>query len=268
MLIIDHFNGGFFILLAFTLLFLFGFWFIFRDRSEKTKRIAVAALYTAGFLFFFLYKYWISVDEEYSILTAAAGKGAFSWWSELPLHLCNINLALVPVAVMSKNRPLLSFAFFMAPFGAILAMMSPAVGFAGYSFFVPRMAGYYITHLLVLITAPVLAMFGLYRPKFRDIPLTILYMLGLSLIIFGINWLLRLTHLNDFANYFYNIEPEQGTPLVFFYKLIPVPFVYMIPIMFLLPVYMGAATLPFFLVERAEAKKAAAAEDEEKPAEV
>ena len=264
MAVIDHTNGTFFVLLAIFIAFAFAFWLIFRKTSEKTRRIAVAALYIAGFAFFWLYKYWISIDEAYSVITAEAGKGAFSWWSELPLHLCNINLMLLPIAVLSRNRSLLSFVFFMAPFGAIFAMVMPDVGFYGFSLFEPRVFGYFVTHMLILVSSLILGLLDLYRPKFRDIPMTMVYAFGISFIVFGINMLFRATHVNDFANYFYTVVPPDGTPLVFFHKLIPVPYLYMIPVMLFLPVYMALVTLPFHLAAKKKEKEAVPEQTEAK----
>lgn len=262
MAVIDHTNGTFFVLLAIFIAFAFAFWLIFRKTSEKTRRIAVAALYIAGFAFFWLYKYWISIDEAYSVLTAEAGKGAFSWWSELPLHLCNINLILLPIAVLTKNRSLLSFVFFMAPFGAIFAMVMPDVGFYGFSLFLPRVFGYFITHMLIFVSSLILGLLDLYRPKFRDIPMTMVYAVAISFVVFCINLIFRATHVNDFANYFYTIDPPEGTPLVLFKKWIPVPFLYDLPIFPVLAGYMALVTLPFRLADKAKAKREAVAGEE------
>ncbi|MBO7376292.1 MAG: YwaF family protein [Clostridia bacterium] len=262
MAIIRPFNGTFFILLAIFILFTVGYWALFRKTSEKTRLLAVVGLYAAAFVFFWLYKYWISIDIDYSEITREAGEGAFSWWKELPLHLCNINLLLVPIAALTGNRYLLSFTFFMAPFGAIMAMAMPGVGFSGYSLFVPRVMGYYVTHMLVLIISPILVLFGLYRPKFKDIPMTLVYAVGISLVVFVINMALRLTHTEDYANYFYTIDPPAGTPLVLFKKWIPVPFLYDLPIFPVLAGYMALVTLPFHLADRKKVKEEAVAGEE------
>ncbi|MCQ2427343.1 MAG: YwaF family protein [Clostridia bacterium] len=248
MFIINGFNGTFMLLLAVFIGFLMGFWAIFHNRSEKTARIAVTLLYAAVFAFFWVYKYWISIDEAYSVITAENGEGAFSWWRELPLQLCNINLILIPIAVITKNKPLSAFAFFMAPFGAILAMLMPSAGFAGFSLFVPRVFGFYVTHMFVLIGSPMLALFGFYKPKFRDIPITLVSAFAITIVIFGINMLLRVTHTFDEANYFYCVEALNGTPLTWLWKLIPVPLLYMLPLFPVLAGYMALVCLPFELI--------------------
>jgi len=266
MAVIKPFNVTFLVLLAIFILFTIGYWALFRKASEKAKKYAVVGLYVAALIFYWVYKYWISIDEAYSVITAEAGEGAFSWWKELPLHLCNINLLLVPIASLTGNKYLLSFTFFMAPFGALFAMAMPGVGFSGYSLFIPRVMGYYVTHMLVLIVSPILVLFGLYRPKFRDIPMTLVYAVSISLVVFGINMVMRLTHVNDFANYFYTIDPPAGTPLVLFKKWIPVPFLYDLPIFPVLAGYMALVTLPFHLADRKKEKEEVAIEQTEAPA--
>jgi uncharacterized membrane protein YwaF len=60
-------------------------------------------------------------------------------------------MMLIPIAVATKSRPLMSFGFFMAPLGALMALLSPAVGFDGYSIWLPRMLGFYGTHFMIII---------------------------------------------------------------------------------------------------------------------
>ncbi|MBP5270431.1 MAG: hypothetical protein ILO42_05690, partial [Clostridia bacterium] len=76
MAIIRPFNGTFLILLAIFILFTVGYWALFRKTSEKTRRLAVAALYVAALGFYWIYKYWISIDIDYSEITREAGEGA------------------------------------------------------------------------------------------------------------------------------------------------------------------------------------------------
>ena len=180
--------------------------------------------------------------------------GGFNWWGELPLHLCNINLILIPIAVLTGKRPLLSFCFFIGPLGALMALVMPGNGFEGYSIFLPRMLGYYGTHYVILVSALAIGVFGLYRPRFSDVPLAALTLLLLALVIFGINMLLRTTGLHPKANYFYSVETEGNALLDFFYRLIPAPFLYLLPSILILMAYSGVVTLLFNLVLRLRGK--------------
>lgn len=250
MLILKPFNPVFFGSLAIFVALLIVTWALTRKKSEKFRANLIAIAFCVTFAFFWVYKVFLSLDAEYSAISAAAGNGEFSWWSELPLQLCNINLMLIPIAIWTKKRPLLAFAFFMAPLGAIMALSMPSAGFYDCSVLLPRMLGYYITHFMVLIGGPALALFGLYRPKFKDFPITVLTAFCILLVIFGINSLMRATDVNPYANYFYCSDTDGNPLLELFYKLIPVPFLYMMPAIFILVPYMTLVTLPFYLDEK------------------
>ena len=181
--------------------------------------------------------------------------GGFNWWGELPLHLCNINMILIPIAVLRRSRPLMCFCFFVAPLGALMALLMPGNGFDGYSLLLPRMLGYYGTHFMIVIEGLAIVCFGLYRPKFRDLPRTVLAALLITLVIFGINMLLRWSGLHPKANYFFSVETEGNFLLEIFYKWIPVPFLYLMPAVLILTPYMALITAPFAIADHMKAKR-------------
>ena len=174
----------------------------------------------------------------------------FNWWGELPLHLCNINMILIPIAVMKDRRSLMSFCFFLGPLGALMALLMPGNGFEGYSILLPRMIGYYGTHFMVIIEALALATFGLYRPRFRDFPGTLLTILVISIAVFCVNLLLRATGLHPKANYFYSVETEGNFLLELFHRWIPIPYLYLMPCYLILCPYMAVVTFGFWLADR------------------
>ena len=164
--IMHPFNGVFFACFALFLLLLVLAGVCLRGKSERTKKTVLVTACVLTLLGFFVYKYFLSIDAEFNEATAAMG--GFNWWGELPLQLCNINMILIPIAVLTNRRALMSFAFFVGPLGALMALVMPGTGFDGYSILLPRMLGYYGTHFMVIIEALALAVFGLYRPRFRD----------------------------------------------------------------------------------------------------
>ena len=40
-------------------------------------------------------------------------------------------MILIPIAVLRKSRPLMSFSFFLGPLGALMALVMPGNGFNG-----------------------------------------------------------------------------------------------------------------------------------------
>ena len=112
------------------------------------------------------------------------------------------------------------------------------------------MLGYYITHWAIFFGGVALAALGLYRPRFRDFPFTLLTTMGVAFVAFVISEAFRFAHLSDHANYFFSIESEGNPVLGLFYRVIPVPYLYLLlSIVILLP-YMSLVTVGFWLYDR------------------
>lgn len=253
--IMRTFNPLFFACFGFFIALLIAASLILRKRSEKAKKIVLITACIVTFVGFFVYKYFLSIDTEYDKLVIET-RGGFTWWAELPLQLCNINMMIIPIAVAIKNRPLMSFSFFLAPLGALMALMFPAVGFTDCSIWLPRMLGFYGTHFMIIIEALALVTFGFYRPKFKDLPKTILTLIILLFVITDFNVLLIKTGLYERANYFFTMEPEGISILEMFWKWIPYPFIYLQPGAIILGVYMSIVTAPFAIADAIRKKKA------------
>ena len=256
--VVHPFNAVFLIVFAAFLLLLAAASLLLRGKSERTRRLALVFACLLTLIGYFLYKHALSLDVDYNLITAE--RGGFNWWGELPLQLCNINMILIPVAVLRRSRPLMAFAFFLGPLGAMMALAMPGLGFDGYSLLLPRMLGYYGTHFMIVMEGLALACFGLYRPRFRDLPRTVLAALAISFGVFLINLLLRWSGLHPKANYFFSVETEGNPLLEIFHRWIPVPFLYLIPCVGILGAYMAAVTGAFALADCLRAKKAAKAD--------
>ena len=224
-----------------------------RGKSERTKQTVLIAACLVTLAGYFLYKHTLSLDSDYNRITAAMG--GFNWWGELPLQLCNINMILIPVAVLRRSRPLMCFCFFLGPLGALMALLMPGNGFDGYSLLLPRMLGYYGTHFMIVIEGLALVCFGLFRPRVRDLPRAVLAALVIAFGMFLVNLLLRWTGLHPKANYFFSVETEGNFLLEIFHRWIPVPFLYLLPCVGILGVYMLLVTAPFALADRRRAKR-------------
>ena len=243
--VIRPFNPIFWISFVLFIALLVASSIILRKKSEKTRRIVLAASCIVTVIAFFVYKYFLSIDAEFRIANAAMG--GFNWWSELPLNLCNINMILIPIAVWRNNRALLNFCFFLGPLGALMALIMPSAGFSGYSLLMPRMIGFYFTHYMVFIESIAIASFGLFRPRFKDIPLTLLTTLAVSFIVFLFNILLRKTGISPKANYFFSVETEGNPVLDLFNSWIPVQYLYLMPAILIIGAYMCLLNF-FFMV--------------------
>lgn len=249
--IMRPFNGVFWcVTLAFLALLVFAT-VLLRNRSEETRRrvLIIASIVTT--IGFFVYKGFLSVDKEFD--QVAAEIGGFNWWGELPLQLCNINMILIPIAVHWNKRALMSFCFFVGVLGAAMAVAMPGLGFSGYSLLLPRMIGFYGTHFAIVVEGLALATFGLYKPKFKDLPMSALALFVIALAACGISLLLRWTGLNPNANYFFSVETEGNAILELFHKFLPAPFLYLIPCLLILAAYMLVVMLVITGIEKLKA---------------
>ncbi len=224
-----------------------------RNKSEKTRKIVLVSACIVTLIGFFVYKAYLSADKEYNVITQLMG--GFNWWGELPLQLCNINMILIPIAVLTGKRSLESFCFLIGPLGAFFALILPSNGFEGYSLLLPRMLGFYGTHFMIIIEALAIGTFGFYRPKFKDLPKTALTIFCLAAVIHCVNLLLRVTGLHPKANYFFSVETEGNALLEIFHRLIPIPFLYLLPSILILGAYSAVIISGFEIADRIAKKK-------------
>jgi len=161
----------------------------------------------------------------------------------LPFHLCSINLIILPIALVRRNKWLTMFTFYTASLGASAAILFPDKLFVSRSLLDPVNTAFIVYHSIVVITSISLALLGLYRPKIKDMPkvsLMVTIAAGLSFIL---NRLIT-GIAGVWINYFYSAGPAGNHVLKFAYDLIPVPFVYLlfflIPLQFLMLMEIGA----------------------------
>ena len=229
-----------------TLLFLAAFILVtraVRDLSDEKKRKILARTMIFTIALFVVYKFILFTDKDYSRINYEAGIGGFSWWKELPLHLCNINMILIPISMKTHNRRLELFSFYVGPLGAFMALLMPATGFVGYSVFLPRMICFIVTHWLIFYACMAIGVWRIAVPEWKDYFPTILTILIVNIFIFGFNMLLRGLRLEPHANYFYNVETEGNFVLDLFFKIIPLKFFYSLLASVILMPYMCIVTL-------------------------
>lgn len=132
----------------------------------------------------------------------------------------------------------MGFSFFVAPLGALMALLFPEPLFSGFSLLLPRIFGYYVTHAVLVVCGLSLATLGFYRPDSRDIPRILKTFVLLALSAHLTNVLFRLTVCPE-ANYFFTYGAEIGV-LKLFWRIIPAPLLYGLPALLILAGYMYA----------------------------
>ena len=247
------FNPLFWAVTAFFIGLLAASSLLLRQRSVRTKTIVLVSACLVTLAGFAAYKYALSLDADYDRLIA--DMDGFNWWGELPLHMCNINMILIPVAVLTKRRPLMGFCFFVGSLSAMMALTMPGAGFDGWSLFLPRMLGYYGTHFMLMIEGFALVSFGFFRPVFRDLPSNLAAVAGIAFVIFLVDLTFRLTGLYPRANYFFAMETEGNVLLELFRSWIPFPYLYLLPGVLILAVYMALVMAAFALADGVKGRR-------------
>lgn len=236
-LIIEPFNA-----LSFILLFSFLILFVVLSVIARKKGTEFASKLLTGLMFvtiavYCIYKALILYDAEYREILIANSLQPTSFWKELPLQLCNINMLIIPFALITKKKKLLSFSFYIAPIAAFMALVFPAVGFSGFSILTPRIFGFYFTHYMIIFGSLSIGFFGIKKPDLKDIPEVLVMFFILSLVIFGVNTALRASGLAPDANYFFEMEPEGIGFLEMLYGFIPCKYFYIYPALTILFAY-------------------------------
>lgn len=218
---------------------------LFRNASEKARMVFLVSLCAFNVVVFFVYKWVLSADAEF---VQAAGLKEFNWLNELPLQLCNINMFLIPISLLTKNRPFMGFSFVLAPLGAYMALLFPEPAFRGFSLWNPRMVGFYLTHILIVVAGLSLATLNFFRPRKKDILGIFLAFSTLGVGAHLFNTVMRLTGLSVDCNYFYTYGSDISI-LNLFWKWIPVPLLYLLPALLILFAYLGILFLVFYLLD-------------------
>ena len=224
-MIIKQFNFIYFLILFIIALSIVFISIFFKNKNQKQKDILMISLGIFNILFFLVYKICLSQDDYEFII-----------WKELPLQLCNINMFIIPLAVIFKNKYLVSFGFYVAPLAAIMAITFPELAFTNNSIFLMRNIGFYGTHSIIVIMGIMLFPLGYIKPNVKDVISLIIPTIILSLFAFLINIMFyALTGVE--TNYFFTMHTSDISLLNLFYKLIPVKYVYLIPALGILVTY-------------------------------
>ena len=209
-------------------------YFIFKNKSEKSKLIYLYSL--MGIAFFAT---WITFSV--ALITDDNHQRA-NFWARLPLHMCSINVILYPLFffLRKKTKPLIkdtlfAYMYFFGSIGALLAMVVTAPGDcigANVDFLRYNVFTYWLKHGLIFIIPILFVVLGFYRPRLIDKIKATVFLLILLTVMELIN--LLFSYLNkvcggtEIANFFYTRTGKGTMVLETFYNFIPVELIYMI----------------------------------------
>lgn len=247
---IAPFNLMFFILLFLFVGLIVVLTVLFKDKEVKFKENIILGLCIFNIFFWISYKIGLYIGNE----ELAETTYVFNIWLELPLHLCNISLFLVPLGIIFKKKILYSYAFYISVFGAVMALLFPTEGFHHTSIFAFHNIGFYGTHYLIIVNGILPVTFGLFHPNFKYVPKTYLILIIFIASAFLINIILEKIS-GVTTNYFYVMHPNDISILELFWSYIPVKVLYLFPTTVIFSGIMAVETFPFYFIDKYKNEK-------------
>jgi len=239
------FSWQHFLIIAFVVAYTIGLHLITRKRSKNTQH---KILFTLSMISVLLFAWRWRVLFTGQELTPGEYGGL------LPLELCNIGAFVLPFAVFFKKRFLFVFSFYVNLLGAAFALALIPEALHARFFLHPQFLDFFIIHAgLVAIPFTMIAC-GWYKPRLKDAVFATTLFLMLCVLLLGVNLFLdAINWVGDHTNYMF-IMGSKGFPILDqLNELIPIPLIYLLPILPLFFVYCILVTLPH--VKRGEWRK-------------
>ena len=241
-MIISTFSPAWLLMFAVQLILIAVLTLLGRGRSVEKKEHLILGLFSFICVFYVFYKGYL-ISPRCQIDTC--------FWNELPLALCQVASMMILPAVLTKNRILYGFVFFVSSLCSLMGLLMPVDGFHDIPLLSPESIGYFGFHGLVFVQAILVYTLGLYRPLGRDVPKIMALLALIALAVHGINFLLRCT-VYPKANYFFTYFHEDNPVLKLFRGFIDINYVYLLPL--LVPAGLVVWILALLLREKKKVK--------------
>lgn len=169
------------------------------------------------------------------------------------LQVCNFNFILLPLCLVPKFKLARQYAFYFSMFAASTTFISYSSSLAKLNWNDITVMNFWLNHLAAVALPLFMLASGRFKPEKKYIPMVTIAMVVYFLIAWLGNYYL-ITYegyrIEDTFSFIYNTY--KNPLLETLYKLIPMPFVYMLP---LLPIVVGWFYLIEFIVNKIINKK-------------
>lgn len=194
-------------------------YFPLKNKSDKTKTIALYILSSISIVLFVAYKIDMSLHYR-----------GFRWVENLPLQLCNINILLIPIALATKSKTLSSFLFYVGVLGALVGVLMFDVYFIGRRAFSFPVIIYFFYHSILIVFPILMVAFKKYIPKFNDIWKSLGILSALLFLTHLVNLSLNSIFMIETVNYFYTLGMPGNPIMDLLWSIIPVPALFYLPL--------------------------------------
>ena len=204
----------------FLLLFL-----LLKDRSRgnktiKTKMDILFAICCFNAVLYVIYKFYQAhFYDGYD----------FVFVYNLPLHFCNLNLLLLPLAIKTRNKTLMAYQVYFGTLLAFFALFTIDPAFRGEPFFEFTCLVYFYYHSMLAVMPFLFLTFKMFVPTFKEAWKPVLLLIFITFIIHIVNIILRTTGIASEANYFFTFG-LRGDPFTeIFWRILPFNFFFLLP---------------------------------------
>ncbi len=214
--------------------------FLFKKKSHTTKKYILLALTIACCVIF-------------------AGRMFFGWEESrifndgskttlLPFELCNINIIITLVAILIDKKFLNNYTYYITMLGAsipLLVFPDCHMITQGNNLFHYMFLDFWFIHTNLVAIPIAMIVWGFFKPEQKQIPQVLLTLVGIYLFAFLSSIILKNFSGFESANYMYTLRHNNLPILKQLYNMIPIPFVYGLPLIFPLFIIFYLMSLPF-----------------------
>jgi len=213
---------------------------VFRKCNENRKRNMLLLICCFNALLYLAYKIVQAHDPDYN----------FSIFTNLPLHFCNINLILLPLSILLKNKHLMAYQFYFGTVLAALALATVDPAFRSKPLLEFTCLFYFYYHSALTVIPVLLVKHKLYTPSFRNVWQPSLLLILITFTMHMVNVVFRATGLASESNYFftYGLRGDFFTEL--FWRILPYEFFFLLPALLLFAPFILITTLPFHIAAK------------------
>lgn len=221
----------------------FGLYLFLRKKTQDTQRkilLIISLFNIALYVVYKLYQAFIYDNYDFELIY------------NLPLHFCNLNLIVfLPLALYTKNRTLMEYQVYIGTLLSFFALHSIDPAFRGQPFFEFSCLVYFYYHGMLLVIPWLFLVFGYFKPNYKTVWKSFVMLFFLTLAAHLLNLVLRLTGIAPEANYFFTYGIAGDPFTEFFYRIIPINFLFMIPYLFTAFVpYASIIILPYYIRDK------------------
>ena len=197
-----------------------GLYLALRYRQPLTQRRVMGTVAIANVMLYTAFTFQSILNPDLPQVTLA---------QNLPFHLCQVVAFGLIAAYFFEwgwlSQQLRLFLFYIGTITGTLATTSPVPYYVDRAFYSLAAIGFYGVHSMNAVMSILLAVFGLYKPKYRDAVRAIIYLLLLATLVLFLDIAMR-AWIDPNVNYFYIFSPEGAGILAMLYNILPIPFLY------------------------------------------